>query len=69
MIHANLKSILASGSREEDFLNYLLYTCIKTYTKLGGVIYDPRKFICTNLSLLVRMLFHTKYQCIRASGL
>jgi len=25
MFHANLKSILASGSREEDFLNYLLY--------------------------------------------
>jgi len=35
----------------------------------GGAIYDPRKFICTNLNLHVPRLLHTKYQCIRAIGL
>jgi len=63
MLHANLKSIMASGSWEEDFLSY------KPMFPWGGAIYDPRNFICAKFNFLVPRLLHNKYQYIWAIGL
>jgi len=51
------------------FSTFLCYICLyKIMSPWGRAIYDPRNYICANLNLLVPRMFHTKYQCIPASG-
>jgi len=64
MLNANLKSILASGSREEDCLSYLLYIYIyqnlyNIMSSWGGTICHPGNFTCANLNRLVPRMLHT----------
>ena len=68
MLHTKYQGSRPYGFRQEDFFMFLPISLCKACDHRGGVIFQPRGLILTNLVVVYQIMLHTKYQCSRPCG-